>query len=154
MYSRLCLMVRFAASMMTAAALPACTTWQDAPRLTYHCGTDLGFEARLYQDMAILEGARGHAVLVRLPHEETEGPVYADETVRAWFGLGVNGRLARLDYTSIPEPVYCERAITAGEDQGVHAADRLGPRPPPPPPDPNAPIQTNIRTGEGPIDGG
>ena len=31
----------------------------DAPRLRYHCPYELQFEARLYQDMAIVEGLRG-----------------------------------------------------------------------------------------------
>lgn len=135
-------------------ALSACATWRDAPRLSYTCGSDLRFEARLYTDMAILEGSRGHAVLARMADDKGEGPLYADETVRARFGLGVDGRLARLDYTSIPEPVYCERTLAPGEDAQVRPAGREGPKPPPPPPDPNAPVQTNIRTGEGPVDGG
>lgn len=127
---------------------------RDAPRLSYLCANDLRFEARLYQDMAILEGMRGHAVLARQTGEAEPGPSYKDETVHAHFGLGLDGRLARLDYTNIPEPVYCERIISPGEDMTVQAASREGPRAPPPPPDPNAPVQTNIRSGQGPIDGG
>lgn len=163
----------------TLGALAGCASVADAPRLSYLCPNELSFEARLYQDMAILEGLRGHVILARMadgpasatpasaaaegderqPDTETsgqpaEGLAYADETVRAWFGLGVHGRLARLDYTTIPEPVYCERRLTTADDPPVAAAPREGPRPPPPPPDPNAPVQTNIRFGEGPIDGG
>lgn len=142
-------------ALTAIATLTACAAWRDAPRLTYRCANDLRFEARLYQDMAILEGTTGHAVLARANDEKkAEEPVYADETVQARFGLGVEGRLARLDYTSIPEPVYCERTLAPGEDVRVQAAERAGPQPPPPPPDPNAPVLTNIRTGEGPIDGG
>ncbi len=141
--------------VLLIATVTACATWQDAPRLTYRCANDLRFEARLYQDMAILEGSRGHAMLARLPDERAaEGPVYADETVHARFGLGVDARLARLDYTSIPEPVYCERTLAPGEEVPVRAAERLGPQPPPAPIDPNAPVLTNIRTGEGPLEGG
>lgn len=137
------------------ATLTACAAWRDAPRLSYRCPNDLRFEARLYQDMALLEGTSGHAVLARANDDKrSEEPVYADETVRARFGLGVDGRLARLDYTSIPEPVYCERTLATGEEVQVRAAARPGPQPPPPPPDPNAPVLTNIRVGEGPIDGG
>ena len=123
---------------------------RDAPRLTYRCPRDLSFEVRLYQDMALLEGQRGHAVLERVPPVGDDAPLrYADATVRASFGLGVDRRLARLDYTSIPEPVYCERT-GASPPAAVRAHPRPGPRPTPPF-DPNAPIETNIRFGAGPI---
>ena len=134
------------------AGLAGCAALQDAPRLTYACPNALSFEARLYQDMALLEGLRGHAVLERVAdHHDGEGDGalrYADPTVRAQFGLGVQGRLARLDYTGIPEPVYCEHQPGAGAP-AVRAIARPGPRPPPPRPDPNAPVQTNIRQGDG-----
>ena len=126
---------------------------RDAPRLTYQCPRDLSFEVRLYQDMALLEGQRGHAVLERVPPVGDDAPLrYADATVRASFGLGVDRRLARLDYTSIPEPVYCERT-GASPPAAVRAHPRPGPRPTPPF-DPNAPVETNIRSGAGPIDPG
>ena len=136
------------------ALLSACAALQDAPRLNYLCPNDLRFEARLYQDMALLEGLRGHAVLERVAdHHDGEGDGalrYADPTVRAQFGLGVQGRLARLDYTNIPEPVYCERApAAAGEPAApVRAQAHPGPRPPPPF-NPDAPVETNIRIGDG-----
>lgn len=135
-------------------AMTGCVAMSDAPRLTYRCANDLSFEARLYRDMAILEGGRGHAVLARTTGSSEENPAYQDDTLRALFGLGVDARLARLEYTSIPEPVYCERMLAKDEQASVQAAPRDGPRPPPPPPDPNTPIQTNIRIGEGPMDGG
>ena len=136
-----------------ALLLAGCAAVRDAPRLTFLCPNELRFEARLYQDMALLEGLRGHAVLERLPAADgdADGALrYADVTVRAQFGLGLDGRLVRLDYTHIPEPVYCERAA-AGADEAappVRAHARPGPRPPPPF-DPDAPVQTNIRTGDG-----
>lgn len=124
-----------------------CAAWQDAPRLAFQCPRELRFEARLYQDMALLEGLRGHAVLERVA--DADGTLrYADPTVQARFGLGLDGRLARLDYTGIPEPVYCEHQPGAGAP-AVRAIARPGPRPPPPRPDPNAPVQTNIRQGDG-----
>jgi hypothetical protein len=97
--------------------------------------------------MALLEGQRGHVVLERVTdgNNATATLQYADPTVRATFGLGQQQRLARLEYTSIPEPVYCERE---GNDQRVRATPSPGPRPPRPA-DPNAPVQTNIRTGDG-----
>ncbi|MBH1965593.1 MAG: hypothetical protein I8H77_14720 [Comamonadaceae bacterium] len=143
--------------ILCAALLTACASLRDVSRLSYSCPNDLRFEARLYQDMAILDGWRGHAVLARIAGQEglETSPAYADETVRANFGLGVDGRLARLDYTSIPEPMYCERVLLPGEQSApAQAAEREGPKAPPPPPDPNAPIQTNILIGPGPIDGG
>lgn len=138
-----------------ALLVAGCATVQDAPRLTFLCPNALQFEVRLYQDMALLEGLRGHAVLERVPGavDDTGEAVllYADPTVRARFGLGVDGRLARLDYTGIPEPVTCERTVTprASEPPSVGAAARPGPRPPPPRPDPNAPVETNIYLGDG-----
>lgn len=137
--------------------LAGCASVVDAPRLRYHCPYGLVFDARLYQDMALLEGLRGQVTLQRLddavasrdgrPDGMTQGdmpgtalspgmadaptalampdasgapgatqlsgdsatPRYADATVRASFGLGEDGRLVRLDYTGIPEPVYCQR---------------------------------------------
>ena len=95
------------ASLLALALLGGCAAWQDAPRLAFQCPRELRFEARLYQDMALLEGLRGHAVLERVA--DADGTLrYADPTVQARFGLGLDGRLARLDYTGIPEPVYCE----------------------------------------------
>ena len=148
------MLLRGLLAVLVIGAMAGCAAMRDAPRLSFLCANDLSFEARLYQDMAILEGLRGHAVLARKSGEAEAGPSYSDETVHARFGLGVDGRLARLDYTSIPEPVYCERILAPGEDASVEAAPREGPRPPPPPPNPNAPVQTNIRSGEGPMDGG
>ena len=137
--------------VLFSALLTGCAALQDAPRLLYLCPNDLRFEARLYEDMAMLEGLRGHAVLERLADAgDAAQPRYADPTVRAQFGLGLEGRLARLDYTTIPEPVYCERApVAAGEAAPpVRAQARPGPRPPPPF-DPDAPVETNIRSGDG-----
>ena len=135
------------ASLLALALLGGCAAWQDAPRLAFQCPRELRFEARLYQDMALLEGLRGHAVLERVA--DADGTLrYADPTVQARFGLGLDGRLVRLDYTGIPEPVYCEHQPGAGAP-AVRAIARPGPRPPPPRPDPNAPVQTNIRQGDG-----
>ena len=138
---------RWPANLLTLALLGGCAAWQDAPRLAFQCPRELRFEARLYQDMALLEGLRGHAVLERVAGDD--GALhYADPTVQARFGLGLDGRLVRLDYTGIPEPVYCEHQPGA-EAPAVRATARPGPRPPPPRPDPNAPVQTNIRQGDG-----
>lgn len=141
----------------------------DAPRLYYDCPTGMGFDVRLYEDMALIEGERGHAVLERLPEADTDALLYGDRLMRAAFGLGVDARLVRLDYATIPEPLYCTRR--PGPDAGASVwigdlldttpeaarvlpepAVRAVPRPGPrnrPRPDPNAPIETNIRSGEG-----
>ncbi|RRD58231.1 hypothetical protein EII20_03130 [Comamonadaceae bacterium OH2545_COT-014] len=136
--------------------LAGCATWQDAPRLAYQCPHDLRFEARLYQDMALLEGQRGHAVLQRAPDGPAGELRYRDATLLAEFGLGAGQRLTALHYTGIPETVRCERVpLAAGDGTAsplapVRPAPRDGPKPAPPPPDPDAPVQTNIRLGDGP----
>ncbi|MBK8667642.1 MAG: hypothetical protein IPN21_17455 [Burkholderiales bacterium] len=137
------------APLAAALLLGGCASLLDAPRLAYWCPSDLSFEVRLYEDMALLEGLRGHVVLERSPADPGGALRYADPTVRAEFGLGVEQRLVRLDYTGIPEPVYCERVVTPGATPPqVRPAARLGPRPPAPH-DPDAPVQTNIRLGDG-----
>jgi hypothetical protein len=146
------------AAGLAGLLLAGCGALQDAPPLDYQCPHDLRFTAHLYQDMAMLDGMRGHAVLERQA-ADTNGDkptdpaplLYADDTVRAEFGLGVRGRLVRLDYTHIPDPVYCTRVVEPGASlpPSPRAVNRNGPRPPPPPPDPDAPVQTNIRTIDG-----
>lgn len=138
-----------------ASLLSACANINYTPVQIYRCPQNLDFEARLYKDMALLEGARGFAVLERQPAAEGESestPRYADATLRASFGLGVDQRLARLDYTGIPEPVYCHRATTDddGATPSVRASLENGPRPPPPF-NPDAPVETNVRTDHGPV---
>jgi len=136
-----------------ALLLAGCAAGLDAPRLLYQCPRQLGFEARLYRDMALLEGQRGHAVLERVAVDgDAPALQYADSAVRASFGLGLEQRLVRLDYAGIPEPVYCERApsVDGAALAPVQAADLPGPRPPPPF-DPDAPVRTNIRSRYGPV---
>ena len=145
---------RSGAALVLGGTLAGCASLTDAPRLAFTCPQKLDFEARLYRDMALMEGERGHAVLERVaPSQDPEGALrYADPSVRASFGLGVDKRLVRLDYTGIPEPIYCERTPSpdGSRQPPVQATTwRDGPRPPPPF-DPNAPIETNIRTGDGP----
>lgn len=155
-----------------ALALVACAHVGDAPRLYYSCPTGMGFEVRLYQDMALIEGERGHVVLERLLPADAAAPLrYADRLMRAEFGLGLDARLVRLDYATIPQPVYCTRrpgpqagasawvgGVTEATPEAarwqseptVRATPRPGPRKRPPH-DPDAPVETNIRTGEGPM---
>lgn len=152
-----------------AGALLGCAHVGDAPRLYYDCPTGMGFEVRLYQDMALIEGERGHVVLERV--DEADALRYADRLMQAEFALGLDERLVRLDYATIPQPVYCTRrpgpeagaapwigsvTETTPESGGSLAepAVRAVPRPGPrkrPPHDPNAPVQTNIRSGTGEV---
>ena len=139
--------------LIVVGALTGCAALRDAPRLAYQCPQGLSFEARLYEDMALLDGQRGHAVLERQPAEGAQAAgelIYRDPTLTAEFGLGVDQRLVRLSYAGIPEAVTCTRvAPAAGQPAApVRAAPRPGPRNPPPY-DPDAPVQTNIRFGDG-----
>ncbi|MDR2990592.1 MAG: hypothetical protein LBU72_01420 [Burkholderiaceae bacterium] len=145
------------ATGLTGLLLVGCAALQDAPPLDYQCPHNLRFTAHLYRDMAMLDGMRGHTVLARQTvaangSKPTAAALlrYADDSVRAEFGLGVQGRLVRLDYADIPEPIYCVRIAQSDTPlTPPHAVNRDGPRPPPPPPDPDAPVQTNIRTTDG-----
>ena len=136
--------------LIVFGALAGCAALRDAPRLAYQCPEGLGFEARLYEDMALLDGQRGHAVLERRPSQQADALIYGDATLTADFGLGVDQRLVRLTYAGIPEAVTCTRvAPAAGQPPApVRAAPRPGPRNPPPY-DPDAPVETNIRFGDG-----
>lgn len=91
------------------AGLAACTVSLDAPRMAYRCPNELMFQARLYSDMAVLDGLTGHVVLERQEQGTTDAPRYANAQLQAAFGLGLQQRLARLEYANIPDPVYCER---------------------------------------------
>jgi len=125
---------RLVAQLSLAAPLfcAGCVVWQDAPRLSYQCPNDLRFEARLYKDMALLEGQRGFTRLARTDDGQGGAPRYRDGTLLAEFGLGLNGRLAALRYTGIPETVYCQRVLAQGTTpDAVRAARRLAPTPPP-----------------------
>jgi len=125
-----------------------CAAVQDAPRLAYECPRNLRFEARLYQDLALLEGQRGFVRLTRTDDGEGGTPRYRDDTLLAEFGLGPDGRTVALHYTGIPETVSCQ-----GQTPGaVRAAARAAPTPPrpPPPPEPSAPVPTNVRTEAAP----
>jgi hypothetical protein len=142
-------MLRRVAALIGPLLLAGCAVGLDAPRLAYQGPRQLSFEAWLYQDMALLEGLRGQVTLERIADSPDDAPRYADATVQAEFGLGVERRLVRLVYTGIPEPVTCERVAAAGSDAApVRAASRPGPRPPQPPA-PDVPVRTNIRMGDG-----
>ena len=148
-------------ALLLGVLLPGCALldrMQAATPLNYRCPHDLRFTARLYRDMATLDGMRGHAVLARVLPDSADTAAakatgaqslrYADDSVRAEFGLGEQGRLVRLDYTNIPEPVYCVRGVRPGTPL-PRPVNYDGPRPPPPRPDPDAPTKTNLHTSDG-----
>ena len=61
----------------------------DAPRLRYHWPYELQFEARLYQDMAIVEGLRGFVVLERQAGADADGgALQGEEDVQAFSTVG------------------------------------------------------------------
>jgi len=104
------------ASLLALALLGGCAAWQDAPRLAFQCPRELRFEARLYQDMALLEGLRGHAVLERVA--DADGTLrYADPTVQARFGLGLDARRARHRPPRPAPAAAAARPQRAGADQ-------------------------------------
>ncbi len=128
-------LLAFSATAAAAAlALAGCATplAHDAPRLRYVCPHGLAFEARLYQDMARLDGLSGQVALERVG-ADGGALSYADETVHAIFGLGEDGRLARLRYTGIPQEVTCWRQPQQEAEAAsapVRAWQRPGPRAP------------------------
>lgn len=140
---------KLALGLIALAGLIGCANLGSAPKLVFQCAHDLQFEAQLYEDMALIEGKRGHVVLPRVA-DETGALRYADTAMQAEFGLGLQKKLALLRYANIPGDVFCKQAAEQTIPVQVHASP--GPRPPPPRPDPHAPVQTNIRLGDGPWD--
>ena len=131
-----------------ALVLASCAGHAPPDPVHYACPYDLDFDARLYSDMAMLEGARGHVALRRDPSAPKDALRYGDPTVQATFGLGIDQRLARLDYASIPEPVYCQREGAGPDSATVRAAPVEGPKPrrvlgPEPPPASNIHFDRN-----------
>jgi hypothetical protein len=163
-------------SIVSAAALAGCATPRDIEPYGYSCTHGLTFQARLYQDMVALDGARGHDLLPRMKDGADGSFQFGNERLTAVFGLGQGKRLATLRYADIPQTIYCERAqvVLGRPAPEPSAAPRLGgasapgggadalpplavskvpgPRPkaPPEPPDPKDIVYTNIRFGGGP----
>ncbi|WP_157667458.1 hypothetical protein [Comamonas serinivorans] len=90
--------------------LAACTTPRDIAPYGYACTHGLTFQARLYQDMVALDGARGHDLLPRLKDGSDGSFQFGNDRVTAVFGLGLDRRLATLRYADIPQAIHCERA--------------------------------------------
>lgn len=162
--------------LLCTSLLAGCATPRDIAPYGYACTHGLSFQARLYQDMVALDGARGHDLLPRQKDGPDGSYRFANERLEAVFGLGQGRRLATLRYADIPQTIHCARAridlgrpapaLTAtprlaGASSAADDGDALpplaisnvpGPRPkaPPEPPDPKDVIHTNIRFGGGP----
>ena len=120
---------------------------QEAPRLRYLCQHGQQFEARLYEDAALLQGQNAQQQLARV--EEDGGALsYSDGALHALFGLGGDGREARLRYAGIPHEVHCRRIDGA---DAVRATPRQQPKPAQPEGGEEAPreLPTNLRTSGG-----
>lgn len=140
---------RFVAASIAAALLTAgcAAPQQEAPRLRYLCQHGQQFEARLYEDAALLDGQGGQQQLARAA-EDGGALGYADGTLHAVFGLGAGGREALLRYAGIPEAVHCR--LTDGGADAVRAVPRQQPKPAQPEGE-EAPreLPTNLRTSGG-----
>ena len=141
---------RFFAAPVAAALLAAgCAALpQEAPRLRYLCQHGQQFEARLYEDAALLDGQNAQQQLERV--EQDGGALsYSDGTLHATFGLGGDGREASLRYAGIPHEVHCRRTDEGAD--AVRAVPRAKPKPAQPEGSGEAPreLPTNLRTSGG-----
>ena len=146
------------------SVLGACATHDDGsggvPAYAYGCTHGLAFQARLYKDMVVLEGGRGHDQLPRKKDGAHGSYVFGNERLTAEFGLGLRRQLATLRYVDIPDTIQCERQRVAfGDDPGGELTDlpelrvsRIeGPKPKPVlTPAERARVDSNIRFGDGP----
>ena len=141
---------RFFAVPVAAALLAAgcAAPQQEAPALHYLCQHGQQFEARLYEDAALLQGHNAQQQLARVT-DDGGALSYSDGALHASFGLGGDGREASLRYAGIPHEVHCRRT-----DEGADAV-RATPRPQPKLAQPEgsgqAPreLPTNLRTSGG-----
>lgn len=142
----------FAAPVAAALLAAACAAPpQEAPALHYLCQHGQQFEARLYEDAALLHGQSAQQQLARVT-DDGGALSYSDGTLHALFGLGADGREASLRYAGIPQQVHCRRT-----DGGAAEAMRAWPRPKPQQPRAAEPgegqapreLPTNLRTSGG-----
>ncbi len=91
---------------LTACAVPGGPSGEQH----YRCEQGIAFKVRFVDDSALLEGPRTNEVLFR--DAGGQGPqqtVYGNAQLRAEFGLGANGREAKLNYPLLPLTVRCVR---------------------------------------------
>ena len=76
----------------------------------YRCEQGIDFSVKFVDDSALIDSSRGNHVLLRDAGGQGEGQtVYSNAVVRAEFGLGEDGREARLSYPLLPLVVRCVR---------------------------------------------
>ena len=101
---------RILISLAAVGALAACAGLGGVNDLQrYQCGNGIEFTARFADDTAVLDGSRGKAILYRDAGGQGEQTVYSNPQLRAEFGLGANGREAKLHYLQPPLQMGCMR---------------------------------------------
>ncbi|MDO8385524.1 MAG: hypothetical protein Q7T13_03870 [Polaromonas sp.] len=94
------------ALVLAARAGPGVPSGQQS----WRCEHGIDFRVRFVDDSALLEGPRTRELLFR--DAGGQGPqqtVYSNAKMRAEFGLGANGREARLSYPALPLMARCVR---------------------------------------------
>ncbi len=104
---------KLVSAMAFALLLTACATGNfgnSSAGQRYRCDQGIEFSAKFVDDSALLDGNRGHHVLLRDAGGQGEGQtVYSNAMVRAEFGLGAGGREAVVRYPLLPLVVRCVR---------------------------------------------
>lgn len=97
--------------MVLGALVVGCAGPATGPALPqYVCEHGITFTAKLDDEAAVLNGARGREVLFRDAGGVTPTQaVYANARMRAEFGLGATGREAILRYPLLPLVARCVR---------------------------------------------
>ena len=76
----------------------------------YRCEQGIEFSVKFVDDSALIDSNRGFNVLLRDAGGQGAGQtVYSNAVARAEFGLGADGREARLFYPLLPLVVRCVR---------------------------------------------
>ena len=76
----------------------------------YRCEHGISFKVRFVDDSALLDGPTASELLFRdAGGLGPQQPVYSNSRMRAEFGLGTNGREARLNYPALPLGARCVR---------------------------------------------
>jgi len=92
------------------AGLAGCAGGGTSATSFYRCEQGFEFSVRFIDDTALMDGARGHDLLLR--DAGGQGPlqtVYSNPRMRAEFGLGSGGREAVLRYPLLPLVLHCVR---------------------------------------------
>ena len=96
----------FALVLLTGCATETSGTAPTGQR--YRCEQGIEFSVKFVDDSALIDSTRGYNVLLRDAGGQGEGQtVYSNAVARAEFGLGADGREARLSYPLLPLVVRC-----------------------------------------------